>query len=170
MSGIDLIALGVLLYNTLRGLATGLVRTACGLAAIAAATVVATGHPDWGRPLVDPFFEPGTLMSGLMQPAAIWMATFMTINGLGVLLRMVLHKTFLKHVDQLGGAAFGLAAGVILLAAPLVVINRLPLLKDIKPLQAELDKSIVAAALHPVTRVLEPVARPAKPAKRPPGR
>lgn len=162
MSGLDLIALGVLVYNTLRGLATGLVRTACGLAAIAAASVVAVQHPEWGRPLVEPFFEPGGLVSGLMQPAAIWMATFLTVNGAGVLLRMVVHKTFLKHVDQLGGAAFGLAAGVILLAAPLVVINSLPLLKDIKPLQAELSKSIVVMALNPVTKVLEPVARPGK--------
>lgn len=168
MSGLDLIALGVLAYNTLRGLTAGLVRTACGLAAIAAASVVATRHPEWGKPLVDPFFEPGSLVSGLMQPAAIWMATFLTVNGAGILLRMAVHKTFLKHVDRLGGAAFGLAAGVILLAAPLVVMEGLPLLKEVGPLQAELEKSIVVMALSPLTRALEPVVRP--PAARNPGR
>jgi uncharacterized membrane protein required for colicin V production len=154
MSGIDLIALAILAYNTLRGLASGLVRTACGLAAIIVASVVAVQHPEWGKPLVDTFLESGSLLSGLMQPAAIWLVTFLTVNGVGILARLAIRRTFLKHVDQIGGAAFGFAAGTLLLLVPLVVISQLPLLADVKFLRQELDRSLVVAALQPALRAI----------------
>jgi len=160
MSVLDGFAVAVLAYNTLRGLASGLVRTACGLAAVVAASVVAIEHPEWGKPLCDPFLEPGSLISGVMQPAAIWLTTFLTVNGLGILLRMVLQKSFLKHVDQLGGAAFGFVSGSLLFAVPLIVLAQQPLLKDVKPFQAEFEKSIFMIAIRPIADFLQPSEKP----------
>ncbi|MBM3268624.1 MAG: CvpA family protein [Candidatus Sericytochromatia bacterium] len=156
MSGLDAVAVAVLGYNCLRGLASGLVRTACGLAAVVVASVVAIYNPTWGRPLVDPFFEPGSLVSGIMQPVAIWAVTFFTINGLGILARMAIRKTFLRHVDQIGGAAFGFVAGAIILIVPIVTVSQLPLLKDVRPIQAELDRSLFVSALRPLAEALSP--------------
>jgi uncharacterized membrane protein required for colicin V production len=159
MSGLDAVAVAVLAYNCLRGLASGLVRTVCGLAAVFVASVVAIYHPTWGLPLVAPFFEAGSLMSGVMQPVAIWVVTFLTINGLGILLRMAVQKTFLKHIDQVGGAAFGFVSGAIILIVPIVTVSQLPLLEDIKPLQDALDSSIFVSALRPVANALQPPAK-----------
>ena len=156
MSVLDAVALGILSYNTLRGLASGLVRTACGLAAVVVASYVAIRHPEWGKPVIDPFFEAGSLVSGLMQPAAIWVVTFLTFNGVGILLRMVLHKTFLKHIDQIGGAAFGFVSGAVILLVPILVVSQLPLLRDVRPLQAELEKSLFVTTLRPLADVFGP--------------
>lgn len=155
MSVIDLIALAILAYNVLRGLASGWARSAFGLLAIATASALSWQHPEWGRPLVDPFFSPGSLAWGILQPIAIWAAAFLGINGAGILLKAILHKTGLGQVDRIGGAAMGFVSGILILAIPLLFLTQMPLLREIQPLQEILRQSLVVKAMTPILSALQ---------------
>ncbi len=157
MSVFDLIALAILAFNTLRGLARGLVRTSFGLAAVSVASFLAWDHPEWGRPIASAVVKPGSPWWNLVAPFAVWVITFVALNAIGAALRMALDQTPLRALDRLGGAAFGLATGIVIVAIPLLLVARLPLLRQVKPLQTALHRSLVATALAPVVRVLTPL-------------
>ncbi|MBI6546033.1 MAG: CvpA family protein [Cyanobacteria bacterium NC_groundwater_1444_Ag_S-0.65um_54_12] len=150
MSALDLAALAILGYNTLRGLASGLVRTSLGLGAIILASVLSWQHSDWAIPFVGLFTAPGSLARGVLPVVITWMGIFLLLNGLGLLLRSILHKTPLVALDRVGGALIGLVAGTLMLAMPLLVIRKLPLLQEIRPLQEILQHSLVASLLDPL--------------------
>lgn len=154
MSIFDLVALAIVGYNTLRGLASGLVRTAFGLAALVVGSLLAWKHPEWGRPLVGLVVPPSSLWWGFLQPVVVWAAAFVLVNAVGIGLRMLLDKTPLKAIDRIGGAAFGFAAGTVMVMAPLAMMTQLPLLQQVRPLQAFLRHSVVASALAPVVSAL----------------
>ncbi len=154
MSFLDLIALAIVGYNTLRGLASGLVRTAFGLAAVTVASLLAWKQPDWARPLVGLIMRPSSIWWGPLQPMVVWAVTFALVNAVGIGLRMILDQTPLKAIDRIGGAAFGFAAGAVIVTIPLVVMTQLPLLQQVRPLQSVLRNSMVASALSPVVEAL----------------
>lgn len=155
MSVLDLIALAILAYNTLRGLASGLIRTAFGLSAVTCATAVSWQHPEWGRAIVDRFLAPGTLSHGFGQPLTVWLLTFIGVNLTGILLRFSIQKTVLAQVDRIGGAVFGFASGAILLFAPILAISQLTVLRENQVIARSLSESLTVTALSPFISALQ---------------
>ncbi len=85
------------------------------------------------------------------------MLAFVALNAIGIGLRMALDQTPFRAVDRIGGAAFGLATGIVIVAIPLLLVARLPLLRQVEPLQKAIHHSLVATALAPVVHVLAPL-------------
>lgn len=159
MSMLDAISVLILAYNVLRGLSTGLLRSAVNLLAVAAATFLVLFGPPWlagwtaRLPISGPLGE-------LVRPAIAWVLVFVAVSAVGLSLRRLLkagQSPILTLIDRLGGAMLGLCVGTLLVALPLVMLGSLPLIQQLPQVQSALGNSVVATALAPLlSRIVPP--------------
>lgn len=122
MNVLDITILVVALIFALRGLLRGLVKEVCSLAAVALGLYLAGNHHEWAAPLVS------HLVSG---PANIRVASYLaiflgTLTAAWILVRVAgafLSLAMLSWVDYLFGGLFGLAEGLVVCAALVILLN-----------------------------------------------
>lgn len=133
MIWLDWLILGIVTYNLVTGLMSGLLRSLINLAALIAAYLL--------TPLLKGMLV-AILQLTLMLPdylalplgtSLTWMLIYLVISAVGLTLVKMLHKTPLKLVDRLGGAAFGLLISALLILLPLAAIRSLPFCKKCRP-------------------------------------
>lgn len=154
LSAIDIVGLLILAYNLLRGLATGLIRTGIGAIAVLIATYMAWQHQAWGGPVVDALVPADWPMASALRPLLVWIASFLAINILGVLMRLGVRYTPLILADRLLGGAFGLLIGAGVLLLPMLFVAHFPLLQQIPAIQEALKSSMLATWLSPALQFL----------------
>ena len=152
---IDLVALGVLGYNLLRGVTSGLIRTLMSFLAVAAGGFLAWWNPDLFQGVLAPMGLP-PIVSSALSPMATWLVVFLAINGAGIALKMVVSHTPLVWVDRAGGALLGGVTGLLIVLTPLAIISSVPLLQHIPAIQAQLEHSWLARVVAPVVMTMLP--------------
>lgn len=150
---LDVFGVLILAYNVLRGLTTGLIRTAIGLVAVVMASDAAWQYPG-AAAWIDPWLPPTVPVAFLLRPLVVWLGTFLVINLVGFALRWAVRVTPLVAADRIGGALFGLFTGLAILATPMLLIANFPLLQQIPFIQELLRRSAIAALLNPLVQLV----------------
>ncbi len=115
MNPIDVAILAVVGMSALLGLARGAVREIFGLAALVLGFAIALGQYAEGALLLGPWIaEP--LAAQAAAFFAIFIAAWILFSLAGALVRRVMKLLALSWLDRLGGLAFGLARGALLVA------------------------------------------------------
>lgn len=161
MIWLDWFILGILAYNLIGGLMNGLLRSLVNLAALMGAYLLT---PVLKPPMI---FLVGTVLAlqdMLAVPVGIsltWTAIYLAISLVGSVLGRLLHKTPLKWLDRAGGAIFGLLISLILILLPLAAVQSVPLLREMKPVQEMLQRSVCLPVLKPLLQTVQTTAGPA---------
>lgn len=154
MGAFDIVGVLILAYNLLRGLATGLIRTGVGAAAVLLATYVAWQQETWGGPLLDALLPAEAAMASVLRPVIVWIAAFLAINAFGFLLRLGVRFTPLILADRILGGIFGLLVGAGVLLLPMLFVAHFPLLQQISPIQDAYKSSWLATWFTPALQFL----------------
>jgi membrane protein required for colicin V production len=161
MIWLDWLILAILAYNLIGGLMNGLLRSLVNLAALI------------GAYLLTPFLKPVMIglvgsVFGLEEILAVpigvgltWTAIYLGISLVGSVIGKMVNKTPLKFVDRAGGAVFGLFISSILILVPLAAVQSIPLLRDMKPVQETLAKSLCMPVLSPFVTIVKTTVGPA---------
>jgi len=115
MNPIDLAILAVVGISALLGLARGAVREIFGLAALVLGFVVALAQYSEGARLLAPWIA-DPLLAQAAAFFGIFVAAWIALALAGALLRHFMRLLALSWLDRLGGLAFGLARGLVLVA------------------------------------------------------
>ncbi|PIQ28145.1 hypothetical protein COW36_05095 [bacterium (Candidatus Blackallbacteria) CG17_big_fil_post_rev_8_21_14_2_50_48_46] len=155
MIWLDWLILAILAYNLIGGLMNGLLRSLVNLAALL------------GAYLLTPFLKPLMIVMignifGLEEMLAVplgvgftWTVIYLAISLTGAFIGRMISKTPLKLVDRVGGAAFGLLISSILILLPLAAVQSIPLLREMKPVQETLAKSLCMPLLNPLVKTVQ---------------
>lgn len=125
LGAVDLGMLAVLAASIIVGLLRGLVFEVLALLGWVAAYFVA----QWYGPEIAPALPIGAPGSGLNWAAAfalVFVATVIVWSLAARLVKLLLHATPLSGIDRVGGAAFGLVRGAVLLLALATVVHVTP--------------------------------------------
>lgn len=160
MIWLDWFILVLLAYNLISGLFSGLVRSLVNLVALIGAFLLT---PILKAPLtaiVQSIFELPAAIALPLGTSLTWTGIYVVISAAGLIWAKALSKTPLKWVDRLGGLAFGLFISALLILLPLALVESVPLLQKVKPLQMTLDKSVIVPYLAPAVRFVRLSAGP----------
>lgn len=147
---IDLVMLGVLAISLIVGLVRGLVFEVLSLAG----WVVAYFAAQWFAPEVArllPLSAPGSGANGAAAFALVFIAVVIVWSLLARLVRLLLHATPLSAIDRVGGGAFGLLRGGIVLLALATLVRFTPASQS--PLW---QASVGAIWLNQASRLVQP--------------
>ncbi len=161
MIWIDWLILVLIAYNLISGLFSGLIRSLVNLVALLAAFLLTPVLKAPLTAIVQSIFELPTAIALPLGTSLTWTAIYVVISVAGLIWAKALSKTPLKWVDRLGGAVFGLLISALLILIPLAVIESLPVLQKVKPLQSTLESSVVVPYLEPAVHFVRLSAGPA---------
>ncbi len=113
------IVIGLLI---LRGLFRGLIRELLFISGLVVGFVVANSFWDVLNPKIKNFF-PSEVTSHMASYVILFLASFIGVFLLGLVLRRIFHLTILSWADKLGGAIIGFIKGIIICGAILFLID-----------------------------------------------
>lgn len=155
MNYLDWLILGLLVYNGVSGLMSGLLRALLNIVAMLGAYVcLPFVKPILSQLLVSQMEMPESLalpLSGFLG----WGLIYVVLSALGLGVIKTLDKTPLKPLDRLAGAAFGLSIASLMILVPLTVVQALPFVRDWPPVQNTLQRSLLVPQIQPVISLVE---------------
>ena len=155
MNWIDITILVILIYNIWVGYSNGLIRSLFGLIALIGAYFLAP----LGKPvtvnIVNSFLHWDKI---ILEPFALglsWIIIYLLISLTGTIIWKIISKTPLKLADKIGGVLLGLFISSIIILVPIIVIEALPITKDMPQVTTEIKKSKLLTAIKPTKALIE---------------
>ena len=155
MNWLDLLIVGIMAWTTFRAFSAGLIREVVSLLGLVAGIALSGAfYDDLSANLEFVISDPTT--RSLVAFAAIFVGTSVA----GAVIATVLHTAaallFLGPIDKLGGAAFGLIKGLLLVQVLLVAVS-------VFPAQTTVANAVASSTLAPVFLRFTPVIKAALP-------
>jgi membrane protein required for colicin V production len=126
---VDYCIIGLIGFSALAGLIRGLIREMVSLVAWGAAIWIGLRFAGDVSVLLNPAIPiPSARMAAAF--GILFLASLMATSFVGFLLSKLAHSTGLSGMDRLAGLAFGLARGVLIVAAVILVGGMTPLPED----------------------------------------
>lgn len=155
MNFLDWLILGLVTYNLVSGLMSGLLRALLNLVAMVGAYLcLPFVKPRLSQLLVSQLTMPETLafpVSGFLG----WGLIYVILSAVGLAVIKSLDKTPLKPLDRLLGGAFGLSLAALIILIPLTVVQALPFVREWPPVENALSNSLLVPQIQPVIRGVE---------------
>ncbi len=123
----DIAILTILLIFTLRGALKGLIGEVMGFVAVLLSLVLTVRWLSLGTALLRSVVDLAPALAMILSFVLIFALVFWGTLVLARVLRKVLRVTMLGWVDRLGGAAFGLLTGALLVSLLVMVVSLIPL-------------------------------------------
>ncbi len=157
MNWLDLLIVGILAWTTFRAFSSGLIREVVSLLGLVAGIALSGAfYDDLSSNLEFVIADPTTRQ--LVAFAAIFVGTTVA----GAVIAAVLHTAaallFLGPLDKLGGAAFGLIKGLLLVQILLVAVS-------VFPAQTSVANAVASSTLAPAFLRFSPIIKAALPAE-----
>jgi membrane protein required for colicin V production len=152
IGAVDLAMLAVLLLSVVVGLVRGLTFEVLSLAG----WVVAYFAAQWFAAELAPYLpigEPGSLARHVAALALLFVGVLVAWTLLARLVRLLLHATPLSLIDRVGGGAFGLLRGAVLLLALATVVRVTPAAQS-RFWQASVGAAWLQSAVHVIHPLL----------------
>ncbi len=127
LNPIDIAILAVLLVFTLRGILKGLIGEVMGFVAVLLSLVLAVRWLNLGTTLLLSIVEMSPALAMLISFVLIFALVFLGTFLLARMLRKLLQITMLGWVDRLGGGAFGLLTGSVIVSLLVLLVSFIPL-------------------------------------------
>lgn len=125
MNIIDIILLLIVIPMIIRGISTGFISQAFGLAAMVAGTLVAWRLTLTAGPAVSEHFGIGIKMANVLSFAVIFIIVSMILVLLGKVLRKIVRLVLLGWLDSLLGALFALMTAILVCGLILLMFDSL---------------------------------------------
>lgn len=150
MNWLDIVIIVLGLWFVFSGFTSGLIREVIGLAGLVVGLVVAARY----HPLLAMLLPFGSLENNVLAFAIIFFAILVLAQVLSSFLHQVVDLLLLGWLDQVGGAAFGLVKGALLLQVLVFVATAFPLFGLRDAVDGSLLAPILLAAMQPLLGLL----------------
>lgn len=161
MIWLDWLILVLIAYNLISGLFSGLVRSLVNLVALIGAFLLTPVLKAPLTAIVQSIFALPAAIALPLGTSLTWTGIYVLISVAGLIWAKAISKTPLKWIDRLGGAAFGLLISGLLILLPLALVDSIPVLQKVKPLQSTLKESVIVPYLEPGVRFVRLTIGPA---------
>ena len=155
MNWLDLLIVGILAWTTFRAFSAGLIREVVTLLALVAGVALAGAfYDDLSANLQFVIADP--MMRQLAAFGAIFLGTVIAGHVIAAVMHSAASLLFLGPLNRIGGAAFGLVKGLLLVQVLLVAVS-------VFPAQATVSKAAGESTLAPTFLRFTPTIRAALP-------
>ncbi|MFA7249977.1 MAG: CvpA family protein [Dehalococcoidia bacterium] len=151
MNWLDLLIVGVLAWTTFRAFTTGLIREVVTLVGLIAGIALSGAFYDDLSANLEFVISDSTTRS-LAAFAAIFIGTMIAAQVLSAVLRTASSLLLLGPLDRIGGAAFGLVKGLLLVQVLLAAVS-------VFPAQATVARAVADSKIAPVLLRYSPAIR-----------
>lgn len=148
MNGVDVALVVVLAGCALRGWWRGFFRECSGLVALILGVAAALRFTAGGEAALEPHVRLPAPIGGGIAFVGIFVVVHGLINVVGVLLDRVMRTGALGGLNAVGGAAFGVAKGAVVLAFLLLFLHLFPIVSAVDPqlMGSSIGRPLVAVA------------------------
>ena len=126
MNTIDIAILVILLIFTIRGIFKGLIGEVAGFVAVLLSLVLAVRWLNLGTAFLRSFIDLSPALAMIISFILIFALVFWGTEMLAHLLRRLLKITMLGWIDRLGGGAFGLLTGAVIVSLLVLLASFIP--------------------------------------------
>jgi membrane protein required for colicin V production len=122
MNPFDIAIVVIVGYSLIRGLFRGLVKEVSSIIGVLGGFYAAYSYyPVLAKLLTHVVSDPGWV--NILSFLLIFVAVIIMVNILGIIIKYLLNITFLGWVDRLGGIAFGLLKGVLIVSVLFMILT-----------------------------------------------
>ncbi|MEK7433816.1 MAG: CvpA family protein [Cyanobacteriota bacterium] len=152
MSGIDVFIGLVFSYNIIMGLTQGLLKSLLAVASLVLATIfspifkVILGH------FIATYLGFDQEFIGIMGLGISWTILYTILNIISGIIIKGMNKTPLKFFDRLAGLGVGLLMSFIIVLVPLLILDAIPILKEIPKVKISLERSALVKLFKPIQK------------------
>jgi membrane protein required for colicin V production len=152
MNVVDVALVVVLTGCALRGWWRGFFRESCGLVALVFGVVAALRFAAGGEAALESYLRLPAPVGAGVAFVGIFVVVHGLINVTGVLLSRAMHTTALGALNVVGGAAFGVAKGAVVLAFLLLFLHLFGIVSALDPqlMSSSIGRPLVAAASNAI--------------------
>ncbi|HVO26698.1 MAG TPA: CvpA family protein [Candidatus Margulisiibacteriota bacterium] len=152
MNVVDVVLLVVLTGCALRGWWRGFFRECCGLLALIVGVAAALRFTAGGEAALEPHVRLPAPVGVGVAFVGIFVVVHGLINVVGALLDRLMHTTVLGAINAVGGAAFGVAKGAVVLAFLLLFLHLFPIISALDPqvMGSSIGRPLVAVASNAI--------------------
>ncbi|MFN8575587.1 MAG: CvpA family protein [Candidatus Sericytochromatia bacterium] len=155
MSGIDIFIIIVFAYNCIVGISNGLLKSLFGVGAFIIATILAPAFQGMTTNLIQDSLQSNQELTKILGLGLSWFIIYIVLNIVATIIIKGMNKTPLKIFDRIAGLLLGLFMSIVIVVLPLLVLNAIPVLKDIPQVRNSLSKSQLIPLFAPVGKPFE---------------
>jgi len=157
LNGTDFFIISIFAYNSYIGLSNGLAKSVLGVGALIAAVLFAPVFQKPAASFLENYLNIKDDLTGLMGLGVSCFLIYLLLNFLISLFMKEVNKTALKSADKLAGLLVGALVSLFIIVTPLLIVNSLPILKQIPQVSFLLANSKFVPFFQDIGRPFQPV-------------
>lgn len=155
MNGIDLFIIIVFGYNIIFGLTQGLMRSLFGIGTFIGASLLAPLFKGLATSFILGYFDVHQEIAKVLGLGVSWFIIYTLLSIFSTSVIKGMEKTALKGVDRFAGFSVGILMSLIIVSVPYLIVNAIPVIRDMPQVNKTIKKSVLLPAFYPVARPFE---------------
>lgn len=155
MSGIDIFIIIVFVYNIVVGISNGLLKSLFGVGAFIVATILAPAFQGITTNMIQDSIQSNQELTKILGLGLSWFIIYIILNIAATIVIKGMNKTPLKIFDRIAGVLLGLFMSIVIVVLPLLIINAIPVIKEIPQVKNSLVKSNLIPLFAPIGKPFE---------------
>lgn len=159
MSGIDIFIIIVFAYNIIVGLSNGFLKSLFGIAAFVIATIFSPFFQGPITNIIQGYVQSHQELTKILGLGFSWFIIYVVLNIIATVIIKGMNKTPLKILDRIAGLLVGLFMSIVIVVLPLLILNALPIIKDIPQVNSVISRSVLIPVFEPIGYPFERMVR-----------
>jgi uncharacterized membrane protein required for colicin V production len=155
LSGIDIFIIIVFVYNIVVGISNGLLKSLFGVGAFIVATILAPAFQGITTNMIQDSIQSNQELTKILGLGLSWFIIYIILNIAATIVIKGMNKTPLKIFDRIAGVLLGLFMSIVIVVLPLLIINAIPVIKEIPQVKNSLVKSNLIPLFAPIGKPFE---------------